>query len=314
MKLNGGSGSDYYSIESTSAGTTLAIQAGTGNDWFYTSPTFQNLDTIAGNVQLAGGGGTNNANFYDGLNAKSVTYTVTSSTVSRTGSASVSYDNHVQGEVLYGSSGSSHYNIESTIAGSPVTVEGGASDDFFHVGLSTGSLANIQAPLTILGLGGSDFLFVHDQHNSKSQPYSVTFANVSRGGAAPITYIVEDVFLYGGSGSDTYNIESTPTGTNIGVQAGNGNDTFNVSPLAHNLNKIQGHLTVAGAGGQNALNIYDNNNASPADYTVTASTVTHSSAADIAYDSITKGLALHGGGCEQPLRHRKHRVIHSSHG
>ena len=41
------------------------------------------------------------------------------------------------------------------------------------------------------------------------------------------------------------------------VNAGSGNDTFNVSPVAMNLNTIQGSLTLNGGDGTDAVNLYD---------------------------------------------------------
>jgi hypothetical protein len=59
---------------------------------------------------------------------------------------------------------------------------------------------------------------------------------------------VSAVNVYGGGGNDTVNVESIPAGVAVTVNRGSGSDVVNVCPTGHNLDTLQGGLTVHGNG------------------------------------------------------------------
>ncbi len=293
----GGSSNNTYNIESTPSGTAVGVEGGNGNDTFNISPTAKSLANIQGDLTVVGGAGSNTVNVDDQNNAASDTYSLTSTTVSRTGAATISYGSNVADMNLYGGSGNDTYNIESTASGTAAQVEGGKGNDTFNVSPTARSLANIQGALTVVGGAGSNTVNVDDQNNAASDTYSLTSTTVSRTGAATISYgsNVADMNLYGGSGNDTYNIESTASGTAAQVEGGKGYDTFNVSPTAENLASIQGALTVVGGAGSNTVNVDDQNNAASDTYSLTSTTVSRTGAATISYGSNVADMNLYGG-------------------
>jgi hypothetical protein len=293
--IKGGSGNNTYNIEGTAPATTLTVQGGSGNDICNISPTAQNLDNIQGNVAIDGGLGANALRVYDGNNGKAVTYSVTSSTVTRTGAATISYDSLVGSMTLDGGAANDTYDIESTSAHTPVTVSGGAGNDTFNVSPTAKDLGTIQGGLSIAGFGGSNHVNLFDQADAKAVTYSVTSSTVTRTGAAPISYTsVSSLTLDGGKGGDIYNIESTSASTPVTVAGEAGNDTFNVSPTARSLGTIQGNLTILDFGGNNNLVLDDQANAAGTTYSLTSSTVTRAGAAPISYSSMNS-LVLNGG-------------------
>jgi Ca2+-binding RTX toxin-like protein len=303
VSLYGGSGNDTYNIESTPSGTPLFAQGGGGNDTFNISPTAQDLNGIQGDVVVSGGGGQNTGNIYDGSNPRTVaytvntvTYSVTSTTVTRTGAATVSYDSNVQGMTLYGGSANNRYDIESTSSSTPVTVNAGGGNDSIEVSPTARNLDTIAGALTITGVAGTDSLDIVDVTHPGATTYSVTSSSVNRAGAAPIHYAaMAGLGLDGGTGDDTYNIESTAASTPVNIAAGAGANTFKVSPTARKLGTIRGNLDVYGVNNTNALVLDDQANSANGRYSLAGPTVSRTGTATISYDTINR-LVLNGGG------------------
>jgi hypothetical protein len=82
------------------------------------------------------------------------------------------------------------------------------------------------------------------------------------------------------------NIEQTVANVPLTVNLGNGNDTVNISPVAQNLNNIQGDITVHGGQGVDSLYVVDRSNASGQTFTMAAGFVSRSGAAAITYTAL----------------------------
>jgi hypothetical protein len=80
------------------------------------------------------------------------------------------------------------------------------------------------------------------------------------------------------AGNNTVNVEAVGPMSSVSVYEGGSRDiAVNVSPMARNLNHIQGALDVTGNGGQNdALTLYDNNNSIAQTYTLNAGSISRS--------------------------------------
>jgi hypothetical protein len=306
ITIDPGNGSgDVVNIESTLKGIPVTVNLGTGVSTVNISPSAELLDNIQGNVTVSGGNSADLLNVYDYNDRHQDTYSITSSAVSRTGSATIAYSTVGQlnldgGKADLSLFGGDVYNVESTASGSTTTIgSGGYKSDTFNVSPTAKNLDTIQGSLSILAhYQGNSFIDtsnIYDQNHSAKSTYSLSSSTITRSGAATITYGSQaNVNLDGGSGNDSYNIESTHFGTALTVQGSSGKDTFNISPTAQNLDNIQGNVTVEDKVGTNALNAYDGNNAKTVTYSVTSSTVTRTGAATISYSSINN-LVLKGG-------------------
>ncbi len=247
--LDGGTGNNTYNIEKTAQGTAVTVQGGTGNNTFNISPTAQNLSNIQGNVAVGGGGGNVALNIFDDSNANPVTYSVTSSTVTRTGAATISYDSLVPTVSLDGGSARDTYDIESSSASTAVRVNGGSGNNTFNISPTAQNLNNIKGDLTINGGLGNNVMNIFDDNNANPVTYSVTSSTVTRTGAATISYSsINSLTLDGGSGNDTYNINGTASGTKLALTAGKGNNAFNMISAA-----ASSSVSVKGGSGNNTL-------------------------------------------------------------
>jgi hypothetical protein len=107
------------------------------------------------------------------------------------------------------------------------------------------------------------------------------------------------VYVFTEGGNDIFNVRSTAASLPITLDGGAGNDSFNISPVAKNLNTIQGPVNIRGGGGADGLEVYDQSNAAPATYTLGASgsstTLTRKGAAVLGADASVKTVILYGG-------------------
>ncbi|MFI5455454.1 MAG: beta strand repeat-containing protein [Isosphaerales bacterium] len=254
VNINGGGTGDYYNIESTPSGTAMTVEGGSGNDTFNVSPTAKSLGTIQGNLTVAGLGGSNKLFIDDQNNSANDTYTlasssVTSSSVTRTGAATISYAS--DGAVnLYGGSGNDTYDINGTPSGTTATITGGTGTNTL-VGANTTNTWSITAKNA-------------GTVNVATSP-SVAFSGIKNltGGTGL------DVFVFsagatvtgkinGGGGGDwlDYAAYTTPVAVNLqkGTASGVGGGIANIQNVrggqgADNLtgNK-QGNVLIGGAG------------------------------------------------------------------
>jgi hypothetical protein len=203
ITVNYTGGPDLVAIEDTVAGTPVTVNRGSGAGPVWISTSAGDLGTIQGPVFVHGGSG--NVFFFDFNDTTSPTYTITGSSVTRTGSAGLSYDNIRGMLILYGGSGHDTYNAIGTLP-NPVIVSAGS---------------------------GSNTLNIDDGSTTANTTYTITDSSVARTGSGTITYgNITNLVLTGGSGNNTYNIQSTPSGSSTTLYTGSGVDTVNVRTTA----------------------------------------------------------------------------------
>src|SRR5262249_51521704 len=111
ITINTGSGDDTVNIEATSSLRAVTVNLGNGTDTVNLSPAGQNLNNLAGAVTINGGSGTDTLNLFDQGIKTNQNYTVTSSSVARTGPASLTYHN-VANVVLDTSNGTNTITVQ----------------------------------------------------------------------------------------------------------------------------------------------------------------------------------------------------------
>jgi hypothetical protein len=123
-------------------GTTLAV--GPGNDTVNVSPTARNLDGIRGSLTLIGGAGTDTLNVFDQSNPRDDTYTMNAGSVTRTGSALISYGNAFDFMNINGGSGTNTYNVNGTMFNPGTTLATGPGNAVNTVNVrGTNGLLNV---------------------------------------------------------------------------------------------------------------------------------------------------------------------------
>ncbi len=216
ITVNDTAGNDAVRIEDTVAGTPVTVNEVTGHqDPVFISPSAGDLGTIQGPVIVRGSSGNDNISFFDFDNAANTTYTLTGSSVVRTGSAAVNYSN-ITGLFFFGGTGNDTYNI----------------------------LGTLPIPLTIDAGLGSNALNIDDGSNAADTIYTVTASSIARTGSGAVSYSsITNLILTGGSGNNTYNISGTPSGSPATLNTGSGVDAVNVRGAS-------GPLTInSGSGG-----------------------------------------------------------------
>jgi hypothetical protein len=235
----GDSGEEIFGIVSTPAGVPVTLtDASTTSqvEFFAGSP----LDSIQGPLNIQGrASGLDELLVDDADNPNPQTYTLTTntvtgtSTVSRTGMAPITYDNLAAGMNLYTSNTGAHATVNvQGVGATPTSIEL----------LTAGDQANVTAPgiqgfLRILSTGAVPVpVSVTVDDSSDSTPRTATFSTDPNyryllNGLAhgPIYLNVDpgsDVQVLGGSGGNTFNMQSAPPGISISLDGGSGTNTL----------------------------------------------------------------------------------------
>jgi Ca2+-binding RTX toxin-like protein len=233
--------------------------------------------------------------------------------------ATVTYESLVtQGGVtsveVRGGSGADTVNVLSTAAGMGVTIDGGGSPsgrpDRVAVGNAQRGVQDIRGGLHVVnfgppwGLSSPTTLVLDDSADSNPVDAVLTRSGITGFAPAPITWFVptdsweqpaiQSLEVRGGSGADTFTVQSTMAGTQTVVSGGLGNDAINVGSAANTLDAIQGPLTIldgtdgtvsGGAYDGNTITLRDDGSAAGHDYAFSNTALARDGVAPITYGS-----------------------------
>jgi hypothetical protein len=236
-------------VYSTAAATPVTLNLGSSGDTVSMLSNNESLADIAGNVTINGQGGADSLSVYDQGNSAAGTYTITDSTIQRTGSAVISY-RQVPNITLFGgnSAGPLTYNIESSAAGSMLSLypyPNGPTT--FNVSPTAKNLASIAGDMLVYG---GALVNIDDQANPLHSTYTLNGLSISRSGSATINFNPgTSLVVNGGSGTNTYDVlpplYAAPLPTTLNT--GPGNDTVDLAASVP--------VTVNGQGGSDTLNL-----------------------------------------------------------
>jgi hypothetical protein len=287
-------------IPSTNSATNYQIHAGAGNDTFNLGVVGGSAEGIDGNVAIYGDTGTDTFTYNDTTNADNDTYTITDGSIVRTNNATVDYTT-VETFTVAGGAGKETYEINSSAATTPLTINGGANNDLFNVGGSTlNNVETCDAPTTLNGNGGTDTIGFDDLNDTfAGDIYIITATTLQRSGSALHTYgTVESIIVNASNQPSTINVNSTASGTTVKVFGNGGNDTVNAGNGNWDANLL-GTVTLDGgsdASGVDMLEINDLSDTGDDGYSFSSNQVTKtSSTASIFYSSF-EGVALDANG------------------
>jgi hypothetical protein len=172
-------GNDTVNIEDTPAGVPVTVNLGDGADTVNLSPAAKDLSTLASTVTVNGGSGSDTLNLFDNGMSSNQNYTLTNSTVARPGMATVTYQS-LSNVVLTISNGTDTITVQSTPAGTAVSVNGGSGNNTL-----VGSAVDNAWAITANNAGTL---------SSASIAGVVTFSAVQNltGGAAKNTFVFSD--------------------------------------------------------------------------------------------------------------------------
>jgi hypothetical protein len=215
--LNGGSAVDTFNVTRTTAGVPITLN-GNGGDDVYTATTW---DNIQGDVAMNGGDGSNTLSVDDSANVNPTFYNVSATDLQRENGGILSYSGMTTVTMTAGSGIGNAINVESTPAGTAVTVVGGAGQNDFQISQIANNLDSLLGDLTLVSGSPADTLTVNDQLNPLAADYSVSDTSITRTGAAAITLVgpFDQLAVLGGSASNTLDVTPSPVST-ISVDGG----------------------------------------------------------------------------------------------
>jgi hypothetical protein len=235
---------DTFKILRTVAGKPVTITEGNGNDGVYFQPADNTMDDIQGNVTVVGGSGANSLNIMDGPpngggGETSLTYTITSSSVTRTNAGVITYSGvqsfSINGD-LPGQNATVTFNINSTGSGSQWSIGFSAANTVFTIGgTGSSSTLTINGGMTMTSLytinntGASSTVSINSYGSTATYQVNNTGANSTLNANAY-------------NGTATFNLEYTGANSISNLSASSSTtSTFNFSPAAK-LASVIGHL------------------------------------------------------------------------
>jgi hypothetical protein len=297
INITTGIGADNVTIAATFVGEPVAINTGIGSDTVTAGGG--TLDNLLETLTLAAGGagGTDFLVVDDSLDSTANTYAITNAAVTRSNGTVLSFDYVSDGFErldLRGGAAADRITIISTLAGVPVTVNGGDSDDTVVAG--TGNFDNLLANVTLDGGSGTgDRLNLDDSASASANNYTVTSTTLVRAGLTVGYSAFEAFALTAGNGTDTISVLSSAAGVPVTVNGGGGDDT--VIAGGGTLDNLLGNLTPdGGAGSANLLRIDDSADSDNNAYAITTTTVSRNgSPINFNYTSSFQSMSLLAG-------------------
>ena len=292
VKVSTGINSNPINVLSTLSTTSYTVLATSGGADSINFGSANDVENVDGPVTVTGAGGDDTINYNDSANDFNDTYTLTSSTITRSVAGLVTYSAIPQINLNAGNN-SNTINVQSTASGTSYAINataGGA--DVINVGAAN-NVANVDGATTVTGAGGNDTLNYNDAAHNVTALYVLRASTVVRAGHVAVTYNAMGQFnLNAGSVGMDIDIEQTASGTSYQVNGGGGVDFFDVGDFAR-VEFIQGAVTINGGLGD-TLRYDDAARASAETYTLTNSTITRTGTALVTYNFIEE-IELNAG-------------------
>jgi hypothetical protein len=294
LTINGGYGGNTFYVTNTPAGASTTINTGTGTDIVYVGATTgpltvnlhhsgigfdgvqvgaftRDLDPIQGAVTLnPSPAGPYESTFavFDDADTTGRTFTVTGTTISRPGAATITYGSSNEIELFLGSGGNV-CDIQSTSMATAIV--GGLGNDTFNVGDAANTLDHITGGYLAFQIAkpGSQ-LTLNDEGNHTAMEYTFTDLggnlpglirtdNVSQYTEIFYTGPLQNLNLNSSTGGDTIYVQNTPAGTTTTIN-GSGTDSVHIGNTADGVGDIQGQVDItnnSAAGSYTTLSVDD---------------------------------------------------------
>jgi hypothetical protein len=262
----------------------LVIRGGRASDAYnVVGPTPSAMQILVGFV------GSNTISVDDRSNTANATYTVAGTSVTRSGSALLSWGaGQITNLLINAGDGNNTYIVQSTPSGSSTTLYTGNGVDTINVRGTAGLLTinsgsggdTITLSSAAATLGGIGHVILNDPSNSAAVTVddsgftgstTYTLASTQVAAAAWPNFLLSynnpaRLNLNGSSGDDRFDIESTASATATTITAGSGTNRFDLTPTDQYLAAVAGPLNLLG-GGADTLVFWDQANPNSETYT-----------------------------------------------
>ncbi|MCG6154600.1 FG-GAP repeat domain-containing protein [Rubinisphaera margarita] len=332
LHVDGDGGDDTLEITATAAGSHTEFLGGTGDDIFNVGLVSGSLtisgedhETTATNYDIVATGGTASLSMTDGdlLNildaghASMSTYTLTPTTVTRSGAGTIDYNTIERLELQTSGTESSDIDISNTAASVVTTIVAGAAADTIDV-TTTGA----DSVLVVLAGADADTLQVHSTHSSsltwlhgEDGDDAITVVDSGAGATSGLqisggadndeievqNFAGLPLLISGDGGNDQISLLAAAVDSAPDFLGGDGNDIFNVTSDTASI-RIRGNgqlsttdsfsITARSATATltpevgDTLNILDGDASAATTYTVAGSTVVRDSGGTISFDTV----------------------------
>ena len=139
--------------------------------------------------------------------------------------------------------------------------------------------------MTING-SGADTLTVNDQGTTTARTFTLNAGSISWGSVGVTASGMANVIVHGGTGDNTFAVESTLAGVRTDLYGNGGYNDYNIGPGGGDLSGINGPVGLHGR--PNSINYavyYDFSGSGGQTYTVTANSVSRGGVAPVTYDN-----------------------------
>jgi hypothetical protein len=215
--------------------------------------TLESPVTIAGFASPA-------LNIGDRSDTSDTTYTITGSSVARTGSAVIRWSTpSLSSTTINTGSGIDTVNVRGTTG--PLFINSISGGDTITLSNSTATLGGI-GHVIVNDPSNSVAVTVDDSGFACSTTYTLTSSQVTAAAWPNFLLVYNNLAslnLSGSSGDDRFNIESTASRAATTITAGSGNNRFDLTPTAQYLTAVAGPLSLLG-GGADTLVFWDTAN------------------------------------------------------
>ncbi|MBL4827019.1 MAG: hypothetical protein JKY66_04785, partial [Spongiibacteraceae bacterium] len=192
----------------------------------------------------------------DSANTTGNNFTLTDSGITGLfGSGTLSYTRIENLDLVLGS-GDDVVNIQSTSAGSQITINGSGGNDTFNISsdapVNAGTLNDIAGDVIIEGGDDGDTLNLSDSGDSMDNSMTLTATSLSGlGMTGVITYAdIEQLDVELGTGNDTIDIQTTATDVQTSISGNDGNDQFTVLTTG-----TDSQISISGNAGDDTFNL-----------------------------------------------------------
>jgi hypothetical protein len=311
-----GLNSDTLNIQSTNATTNTVVNTGTGNNVINIGSLTPASGGIVNNIQgaltiIGSGSDTMNVDDTGSVTGKNGTLTTTTLTGLGMGASGITFTGLAYLNISLGSgndtflisststavttvngnNGADTFNVRATTG--VTNLNGNAGADVFNLGsLSPATGGNVNSIAGVVNInggsevivlvaigGGSDTINVDDTGDSAANSGTLTLTSLTGLGlGGGVNYaLIETLNINLGSGSDTFNVQSTNATTVTTLNTGAGHNIINVGSQAPASNgvvdNISGWLIVVGSG-SDTMNVDDTGSVTGKNGTLTSTTLT----------------------------------------
>ncbi len=213
--------------------------------------------------------------------------------------ATINYSN-LAGLTINGGTTPNVFNVQSTAAGTPTTINVGTAADVVDVGSPGNTLDNLLGALAISGQKNT-VVNVNDQGTTSDRTFNLTSTDLTWGadpasdtGAAMAYRGVARLVINGGNGNNVFGVVGTPTNTAVTIYGGTANSDQLVVDNNASLDAVRGALTFHGQTAYSFAVFNDLLNAAVQTYTLSGTKLQRTRMADIAFDGLDQVVLYTG--------------------